>query len=135
VIVGIFWPGGPTSSFQRKAFASVFAATQIRAMGAFACFLLYFTLTGKWGQVGAALKDRKALGLTATGSVLGPFIGVSLSLLVLHYLTAGVASTFLSMTPVCIIPFSIYIHKEKVSGRAIAGAVIAVAGIALLSNT
>jgi len=73
--------------------------------------------------------------LTATGAVLGPFIGVSLSLLVLHYLTAGVASTFLSMTPVCIIPFSIYIHKERVSPRAIFGALVAVGGIWLLSAT
>ncbi len=50
----------------------------------------------------------------------------------LQYLTAGVASTFLSLTPVCIIPFAIYIHKEHVSLRAFAGAVIAVAGIWLL---
>ena len=118
-----------------QGYLDAFSATQIRAIAAFACFVLYFTLSGKWSRVGAALKDRRAVLLTATGSVLGPFIGVSLSLLTLHYLTAGVASTFLSMTPVCIIPFSIYIHKEKVSARAIVGAVVAVGGIWLLSGT
>lgn len=73
--------------------------------------------------------------MTATGAVIGPFVGVSLSLMVLHYLTTGVASTFLSLTPVCIIPFSIYIHKESVSMRAFAGAVVAVAGLWLLMGT
>lgn len=115
-------------------FLDAFAATQIRAIAAFVCFLLFFTLTRKWGRVTAALKDTRAVAYTAAGAVIGPFIGVSLSLMVLHYLTAGVASTFLSMTPVCIIPFSIYIHKENVSMRAFAGAVIAVAGIWLLMH-
>jgi len=116
-------------------YLDAFSATQIRAIAAFVCFVFYFTLSGKWGQVRSALKDTRAVALTATGSVLGPFIGVSLSLMVLHYLTAGVASTFLSMTPVCIIPFSIYIYKERVSARAILGALVAVGGIWLLSGT
>lgn len=118
-----------------EGFLDPFAATQIRALAAFACFGVFFTCTRRWGHVKKAFRDTRALVYTATGSVVGPFIGVSLSLMVLHYLTAGVASTFLSMTPVCIIPFSIYIHKEHVSIRAFAGAVIAVAGIWLLMNT
>lgn len=115
-----------------EGFLDPFAATQIRAIAAFACFILFFTLTRKWGQVATAVKDTRAVAFTIVGAVIGPFIGVSLSLMILHYLTAGVASTFLSLTPVSIIPFSIYIHKEYVSMRAFAGAVIAVAGIWLL---
>lgn len=117
-----------------EGFLDAFAATQIRAIAAFVCFILYFTLARKWGNVTAAVRDTRALVFTATGSVIGPFIGVSLSLMALQYLTTGIASTFLSLTPICIIPFSIYIHKEHVSMRAFAGAVIAVAGIWLLMN-
>lgn len=113
-------------------YLDAFASTQIRAIAAFVCFILYFTLTRKWGNVVAAVRDTRALVFTATGSVIGPFIGVSLSLMVLRYLTAGIASTFLSLTPICIIPFSIYIHKEHLSMRAFVGAVIAVGGIWLL---
>ena len=79
------------------------------------------------------LKNKKAVGYTMAGSVVGPFLGVSLSLLVLHYLTTGVASTFFSLVPVSIIPFSIFLHKEHVSIRAFAGAVIAISGIYLLT--
>lgn len=113
-------------------YLDAFAATQIRALSAFVCFVLFFTLTREWHRVARAVKDTRALIFTATGAFIGPFLGVSLSLMVLHYLSTGVASTFLSMTPVCIIPFSIYLHKEHVSLRAFLGAIIAVGGIWLL---
>ena len=115
-------------------YLDAFAATQIRAFVAFICFLIFFSITRKWGDVRQAVKNTRAVAYTIAGSVIGPFLGVSLSLLVLHYLSAGVASTFLSLVPVCIIPFSIFLHKEYVSLRAMAGAVIAVFGIYLLMN-
>ena len=113
-------------------YLDAFSATQIRAIAAFICFLVFFTVTGKWGNVKTAVINTKAVLFTAIGSAIGPFLGVSLSLMVLHYLTTGVASTFLSLVPIFIIPFSILLHKEHVSIRAIAGAAIAVFGIYLL---
>jgi len=113
-------------------YLDAFSSTQIRVIAAFICFLIFFTITGRWKSVTIAIGDRKALLFTALGSAIGPFLGVSLSLLVLHYLTTGVASTFLSLVPVFIIPFSIFLHKEHVSIRAATGAVIAVSGIYLL---
>ena len=113
-------------------YLDAFSATQIRAIAAFLCFLVFFTVTGKWGNVKAAVRNTTAVLFTAIASAIGPFLGVSLSLLVLHYLTTGVASTFLALVPVFIIPFSIFLHKEHVSIRAVAGAVTAVFGIYLL---
>ena len=113
-------------------YLDAFSATQIRAIAAFICFLVFFTVTGKWGNVKAAVRNTTALLFTAIGSAIGPFLGVSLSLLILHYLTTGVASTFLALVPVFIIPFSIFLHKEHVSIRAVAGAGTAVFGIYLL---
>ena len=113
-------------------YLDAFSATQIRAIAAFLCFLVFFTVTGKWGNVKAAVRNTTAVLFTAIGSAIGPFLGVSLSLMVLHYLTTGVASTFLSLVPVFIIPFSILLHKEHVSIRAVTGAVTAVFGIYLL---
>ena len=115
-------------------YLDAFSATQIRAIAAFLCFLVFFTVTGKWGNVKAAARNTTAVLFTAIGSAIGPFLGVSLSLLVLHYLTTGVASTFLSLVPVFIIPFSIFLHKEHVSIRAVTGAVTAVFGIYLLMS-
>jgi drug/metabolite transporter (DMT)-like permease len=113
-------------------YLDAFASTKIRVIAAFLCFIVFFSVTGKWGRVITAAKDTRAFVFTAIGSVVGPFLGVSLSLMVLHYLSVGVASTFLSLVPIFIIPFSIVLHKEYVSIRAMAGAVIAVFGIYLL---
>lgn len=113
-------------------YLDAFGATEIRAIAAFVCFLIYFSITGKWRDVKHALVNKRAVTYTIIGSFLGPFIGVSLSLMVLHYLATGIAATFLSMVPIFIIPFSIFIHKEYVSVRAFSGAVIAVFGIFML---
>ncbi|MEE4240925.1 MAG: DMT family transporter [Desulfopila sp.] len=110
-----------------------FAATQIRVIASFVCFLLFFTITHRWINVQSAMRDKKAMLFSSIGAITGPFVGVSLALLALHYLTTGVASTIFSLVPICIIPFSYFLHKEHVSGRAVIGAMIAVAGIYLLT--
>jgi drug/metabolite transporter (DMT)-like permease len=115
-------------------YIDAFGATQIRAFAAFVCFVLFILARGKGAQLMVAVKDSKAVVATAIGATLGPFLGVSLSLWTLHYLTAGVAATFFSLVPICIIPFAILYHKERVSMRAIAGAVVAVAGVYLLTQ-
>lgn len=113
-------------------YLDAFSSTQIRAIAAFFCFCLFFSVTGKWGQVGRAASDVKALTYTSLGAVVGPFLGVSLSLLILHYLNAGVAATFLSLVPIFMIPFAVFIHKEHVSLRAVLGTIFAIFGIYLL---
>ncbi|MBM9605197.1 DMT family transporter [Desulfopila inferna] len=115
-------------------YLDAFAATQIRAIAAFVCFSLFFTITHRWVSVKDALSNRKALLYTSLGAVLGPFLGVSLALLALHHLSTGVASTIFSLVPICILPFSVFLHKEHVSIRAVAGAFIAIFGIFLLTS-
>lgn len=117
-----------------EGYLDAFSATQIRVVAAFICFILFFTITGRWRQVGDGLQNRRAVAFVAAGSFLGPFLGVSLSLLTLHYLDTGIAATILSLVPVCIIPFSILIYKEYVSPFSIVGAFVAVFGIYLLMN-
>ncbi len=114
-------------------YLDAFSATQIRAIAAFVCFVLFFTATKRWRDVQRALTNTKAVIFTSIGAFFGPFAGVSLSLLTLHYLTTGVASTFFALVPICIIPFSIFLHKEHVSFRAVAGAFTAVIGVYMLT--
>lgn len=113
-------------------YLDAFSATQIRVIAGLFCFMVFFTLTGRWGRVVSATADKKAVAYTLAGASVGPFLGVSLSLLALHYLPTGVAATILSLVPVCIIPFAVFIHKEHVSLRAVIGALIAFGGIYLL---
>ena len=113
-------------------YLDAFASTQIRAIAAFICFTAFLTITNRWGSVKQAFRDPRALLYTSAGSVVGPFLGVSLSLLILHYLAAGVAAAFLSLVPIFMIPFARFLHKEHVSLRAVIGTIVAVFGIYLL---
>jgi drug/metabolite transporter (DMT)-like permease len=63
---------------------------------------------------------------------MGPFAGVSLSLIAVQLTETGVAATIMSTTPVLIIPVVILTGQERVSARAAIGAIIAVAGVAML---
>ena len=91
-----------------------------------------FAIIGWWPRVLRALGDRKAMVGTTTGAVFGPFLGVSLSLVAVQHTQAGVATTIMALVPVLIIVPSVLIKKERVSPRAVFGAIVAVSGAALL---
>lgn len=110
------------------------ASTQIRALAAFICFIILFTLAKRWKDVINSIQNKQALTYTAVGSALGPVAGVSLALLALHYMSVGIASTIFSLVPIALIPFAIFLHKEHISIKAVAGALLAVFGIFLLAN-
>ena len=63
----------------------------------------------------------------------GPFLGVSLSLLALVYIQAGVASTIMATAPILILPYAILIEKERVNVFTIVGAFTAVVGLGVLA--
>ncbi len=109
-----------------------FAATQIRVIAGTAGFMVLFALVGWWPRVAAALEDRGAIARTAVGAFFGPFLGVSLSLVAITYTATGVAATIIALMPVLVIPPSVVLFKDRVSARAMAGSLVAVAGTALL---
>ncbi|MCR3955815.1 MAG: DMT family transporter [Gudongella sp.] len=111
---------------------NTFAATQIRIIAGFISFVIFVTIMGRWGELKLAIKDREAIKHTMLGSFFGPFLGVSMSLVALRYTTAGIASTITSITPITIIPFSIFLFKERVKPSEIFGAFVSVAGVAIL---
>ena len=109
-----------------------FAATQIRIIAAIIGFSIVITLLKKWGELFIAFKDRRAMKYISIGSLFGPFIGVSLSLLAVQHASTGIVSTITSITPILLIPVSIIAFKEKVFPREIFGAIISLFGISLL---
>jgi drug/metabolite transporter (DMT)-like permease len=76
--------------------------------------------------------DRKALGLTVLGSVLGPFLGISFSLMAVANTTVGIASTLMATVPIVMLPIVRILNDEKLTWQAVGGAFIAVAGVVML---
>jgi drug/metabolite transporter (DMT)-like permease len=69
---------------------------------------------------------------TACGAVVGPYLGVWMSLVASDRAPLGIAQTLCSLAPVFLLPFAAVIHKERIGARAVLGALIAVGGSALL---
>ncbi len=108
-----------------------FSATQIRIIAGVFGFAIIVTILGKWKNVFTTFSNFKAISRIGIGSVFGPFLGVSFSLIAVQNTSAGIASTLMSIVPVIIIVPSIIIFKQKVSLKEIIGAVISVVGVTL----
>lgn len=108
-----------------------FASSQIRVLSGIVGFSLIFLFMKRWRRVGQALRNGPAMKRIALGSVFGPFLGVSFSLLAVQHTQAGIAATIMAIVPVLIIPPAIILFKEKPNWKEIAGAIIAVCGVAL----
>ena len=108
-----------------------FAATQIRIIAGLIGFSLIIVLNRKIPLIISAFKNSKAMWGITTGSIFGPFLGVSFSLIAIQYTNTGVAATLMAIVPILIIPPAAIFLKQKVSLMDYIGAVISVGGVAL----
>ena len=82
-----------------------------------------------------AIKSKEGIRQTAAGAFVGPFLGVTLSMVAVTYSSAGIAQTLMSLMPVLIIPVVWVLYKQRTSLRGILGAAVAVIGVAILFLT
>ncbi len=108
-----------------------FAGTQIRAMMGLLAFGTSLLLARKFASFLRAATDLRGAAAAVGAVLLGPFFGVSFSLLAVSMTNTGVAQTLMALTPVFILWPSRQIFGKKVSLQEVVGAVIAVAGASL----
>ena len=104
------------------------AATQIRAIVAFAAFAILVTFMKRWKRVLFTIRDKKGMKATTIGAIFGPFIGVALSLYAVQHTSTGIASALMALTPIFIIVPSAIMFKEKITAPQLIGAVISIIG-------
>ena len=76
-------------------------------------------------------RSRDMWGLVLAATFVGTYMGISLQQFAFKFANTGVAQTLLSTSPLFILPITMALG-EKVSPRAVAGVVVALAGIAML---
>ncbi len=90
-------------------------------------------------QTGSTLQTLKAnpsaVRLLALAALIGPVIGVSLSLLAVQNIAVGVASVLTSLSPIFMLPLSHFFFKEHLGWQPIAGTFLAVVGVVILFIT
>jgi drug/metabolite transporter (DMT)-like permease len=110
-----------------------FVATAVRIVASLLLLLPAAVMTRRYSNPFHTFsRDRKAFLFTALGSVLGPFLGITSSLVAIKYTKVGIAATIMAIVPILMLPLVRLVYKEKLTWRAILGAVTAVAGVAVL---
>jgi drug/metabolite transporter (DMT)-like permease len=69
---------------------------------------------------------------TVAASFVGPYLGITLSMVAVTFTATGVAQTLLSLMPIMIIPIVWILHRQRTSWRGIVGAAVAVMGVAII---
>jgi drug/metabolite transporter (DMT)-like permease len=110
-------------------------ASFLRMLTSAAMIWLFAALRGRLVDTLRGFQNTTAVWCSLGGAVFGPFLGVWCSLIAVARIPAGIAATLNATTPVWIIPNVRVIYKEKISLRAVVGAILAVGGIALLFMT
>ncbi len=110
-----------------------FSATLVRLASSTLLMYVVALAAGKAKNLFRKLKnDRYALKNSILASILGPYLGITLSMVAIVYTKVGIASTLMATVPVLMLPISKYYYKETLTWQGIVGAFIAVIGVALL---
>ena len=108
-----------------------FAGTQMRAVMGLIGFGATLIFLKKWRNMLRFFTDLRGAAAAMGAILLGPFFGVSLSLMAVGMTNTGVAQTLMSLTPILILWPSRLMFGTKISMQEVVGAVIAVAGASL----
>jgi drug/metabolite transporter (DMT)-like permease len=110
-----------------------FVATLVRILASLVIMIpLGISESKSAGSFRVFRTDRRALALTALGAVLGPFLGISFSLIAVAHTDVGVAATIMATVPIMMLPLVRIVNREHLTLKAIGGAFLAVGGVAIL---
>ncbi len=109
------------------------AANLVRMSGGMAPLWLWTLIRGHWVDLVHRLRESPwVLGYLLLGSLAGPVIGMSLQMFAYQTIPIGLATTLTSLPPILLLPISRFVFRETFTWHAIAGTVLAVAGVAWL---
>ncbi len=110
-----------------------FVATFVRVASSMIVYLPLGFLTHRYfNPVKIFSQQKKTFGFTLLGAVLGPYLGITFSLIAVANTKVGIAAALMATVPILMLPLVRYIYRESLSWKAIAGAFVAVAGVAIL---
>ncbi len=108
-----------------------FSANFYRCVAGIIGFLILLYFRDGMAPLREAMHDKKGLSVVIATTIFGPFVGVGFSLMAVQYTAAGIASTLMAMTPIIILLPSYWLFHEKITWRAVLGALISVLGVSL----
>ena len=109
-------------------------AVWIRLLFAFVAIFIVTIILGKLKQNSKPIfsNQQNNLPFIIFGTIMGPVLGVSLSLLAIQKLEVAVAQTIFALLPLFVLPISYVVYKEKITIQAVFASALALLGVLLL---
>lgn len=108
------------------------SATSIRLLVALVILWLLTAFRGQLRSTFDKWRNRSAFKSMVAGSVVGPFLGIWLSLQAVQLAPVGIAATLMALPPVILIPLGYLLYDERVGRRGVVGTMVAFCGVALI---
>lgn len=108
------------------------SGTMIRMLVAAAAIWAVTLLAGRAKESIIKMKDGRALFFTALGSIVGPFLGVWMSLVAVEHAKVGVASALMALMPVMMLPLGRIFFGDRITPRSVLGTLAAFFGVVVL---
>jgi len=108
------------------------SATLMRVLFGTLAIWLLLPLFGTLGETLRSFRNRRSMTIVVAGTVVGPVIGIWLSMVAFQKAETGVATALISTGPIFMLMLSHWSHGERPTLRGVAGVLLAVAGVAML---
>ncbi len=109
-------------------------AVWIRLLFAFSAAFIVSLLAGKLKANSKPIftNEKNNLPFLFFGTILGPIMGVTLSLFAIQKLEVAVAQTIFALLPLFVLPISLIIYKERITSQSVFACLLALVGVLLL---
>ncbi|MBA3683053.1 MAG: DMT family transporter [Bacteroidetes bacterium] len=109
-------------------------AVWIRLLFAFGAAFLVSLVTGRMKQnsVPVFKNQNNGVPFMFLGTLFGPVLGVSFSLMAIQHLPVATAQTIFALLPIVVLPINYFYYKEKITIQSIFACAIAVLGVFIL---
>lgn len=108
------------------------SANVIRISSGFAGLVIFALLRGQFIRDFKKMRDLKSLTLISISAVIGPVIGIILTLYALQLAPVGIVTTITQISPVLLLPVEAVFFKRKITIPILAGTLTAVGGAFIL---
>ncbi len=109
-------------------------AVWIRLMFAFSAALFLSIITNRFWKITKPIlsNQNNNLPFLLLGTMMGPIIGVTLSLYSIQKLEVAVAQTIFALIPLFVLPINYFVYKENITIQSVFACLIALLGVMIL---
>ncbi len=108
------------------------SANVIRISAGLAGLVIFAALKGEFFNDFKKMKDRKALLLIFFAALIGPVLGIIMTLYALQLAPVGIVTTLTQISPILLLPVEAVFFKRRISFPILSGTFIAVSGAVIL---